>query len=150
MPVTVSFPGVYIQELPSGVQEAPDRVPTEVREPGGNEYEVVESEDQAEANAEMLRQLYKMTPAEARLAVRITCGYSIQHAAAAQGLCISTVRTHLKRIFSKTNTHHQGALVTLLIVGPAQLRLRALSRRPRARLSRSRAPRRRWPARAQL
>jgi DNA-binding CsgD family transcriptional regulator len=115
--------GTSVKWRPLVIREAPDRVPTEVWEPDGEEYAVVEPEDQAEANAERLRRLYELTPAEARLAVRIACGYSLQQAAAAQGVSITTVRTHLQRIFDKTDTHHQAALVSLLVVGPARLRL---------------------------
>lgn len=77
--------------------------------------------EQAEENAERLRRLYGFTQAEARLAILLACGYTLQDCAIRLGVSVSTVRTHLQRIFSKTDTHHQGQLVAILLAGPARL-----------------------------
>lgn len=69
----------------------------------------------------MLCKLYGMTPAEARLATHLAGGGSLDQASAAWGVKVSTVRTHLKRIFAKTETSRQADLVRLLLSGPAML-----------------------------
>lgn len=61
-----------------------------------------------------LRELFDLTPAEARLASMIATGQSPDRAAAALEVSVSTVRWHLKRIFAKTATSGQPELVALL------------------------------------
>ncbi len=68
-----------------------------------------------------LRRLYKLTPAEARLAAHMAQGSRLEDAAADLGVSLNTVRTHLKRIFSKTGTDRQAELVRLIISGPARI-----------------------------
>jgi DNA-binding CsgD family transcriptional regulator len=48
-------------------------------------------------------------------------GRSLDEASEELHVSISTVRTHLKRIFSKTGTSRQGELVKLLLTSVAQL-----------------------------
>jgi DNA-binding CsgD family transcriptional regulator len=55
-----------------------------------------------------------LTEAEARLAVLLAGGESIDAAAAALEIATSTARDRVKTIFSKTDTHRQGELVALL------------------------------------
>ncbi len=62
----------------------------------------------------MLTQRYRLTPTEIRIAKSLSSGASVQDIAAAAGVKIETVRTQLKSIFSKTDTHSQGQLVALL------------------------------------
>ncbi|HJS87728.1 MAG TPA: helix-turn-helix transcriptional regulator [Acetobacteraceae bacterium] len=63
---------------------------------------------------EHLRALFGLTPAEAAVAGRIMRGDGIKAAARALGIAPNTVRTHLSRIFEKTETHRQAELVRLL------------------------------------
>ena len=56
-----------------------------------------------------------MTPAEARLARLLVQGASLAAAQRDLGLRRETVRTRLKTIFEKTNTHRQSELVTLIL-----------------------------------
>ena len=70
------------------------------------------------------RQLFDLTDAEAKFASALASGSSLTEAAEAQGVRISTARTHLARIFQKTNTRQQSQLVSLL-------RSAALPLRPR-------------------
>ena len=70
----------------------------------------------------LLTALYDLTPAEARIAAALTRGATLQVAAQAQGIGISTARTHLAQIFSKTGTHRQSQLVALLSVVGAPAR----------------------------
>ena len=60
------------------------------------------------------RQLFDLTDAEAKFASALASGSSLAEAALAQGVRISTARTHLARIFQKTETRQQSQLVSLL------------------------------------
>ena len=62
----------------------------------------------------ILRSIFKLTEAEARVAVHLATGESIELAADKLGISPLTARTQLKAIFSKTDTHRQGELVALL------------------------------------
>ena len=62
-----------------------------------------------------LRQLFGLTPAEARVALKLLEGCDPRQAAAALGLSFYTVRAHLVRIFGKTGTGRQAELVRLLM-----------------------------------
>ena len=72
-------------------------------------------------NMKRLIDLYAVTPAEARVALLMASGLSTQDVACKLDIGITTVRTHLNRLFSKTDTHHQGQLVALLLAGPPRL-----------------------------
>ena len=71
----------------------------------------------AETRPETLQRLFKLTPAEARLAASVGEGSSLAEAANQLGIGRETARTHLKRIFSKTGTRRQSELVRLLVGG---------------------------------
>ncbi len=60
--------------------------------------------------------LYGLTPTEARLAARVITGERIDEAARDLGISESTARTHLKRIFKKTNVSRQAELVRKLLL----------------------------------
>jgi DNA-binding CsgD family transcriptional regulator len=77
----------------------------------------------SEANEERLRRLYNLTRSEARLAEMLASGFALPAAARQLGVGQNTVRTHLQRIYSKTDTHHQSGLVALLLTGPAHLQV---------------------------
>lgn len=77
-----------------------------------------------EPDASRLRSLYRLTPAEADVAVQIAKGRRLQEVAHSLGVSINTVRTHLRQLFLKTDTRRQADLVRLLICGPAMLRIR--------------------------
>ncbi len=64
--------------------------------------------------AELLRSLFGMTRAEARLAIHLAAGSSLHQAAERSGITIETVRGQLKAVFSKTGTRRQAELVALL------------------------------------
>jgi DNA-binding CsgD family transcriptional regulator len=61
-----------------------------------------------------LRSRYRLTPAEAKLAVRLSRGEVLRSAAEAEGITIETARTRLKVIFQKTSTSRQVELALLL------------------------------------
>lgn len=62
--------------------------------------------------------LFDLTPAEARVAQAIAGGEDLNNIAEAQGVTVSTARTYLKRVFSKTETGRQAELVRLLLTSP--------------------------------
>jgi DNA-binding CsgD family transcriptional regulator len=59
--------------------------------------------------------VYRLTPAEARLAALLAEGKHLDAAAALLGITLHTARTHLKRIFSKTAAQSQADLVRLVL-----------------------------------
>ncbi len=61
-----------------------------------------------------LRALYRLAPAEIRLALALGEGRSLRLAAAAQGITDGTARSYLEQIFRKTGTHRQAELVALI------------------------------------
>ena len=62
----------------------------------------------------VLRRLYDLTPAEARLAQGLASGDSLDEVATGLGIRMSTARTQLGSIFAKTDTRRQAKLVALL------------------------------------
>jgi DNA-binding CsgD family transcriptional regulator len=67
-----------------------------------------------------LQALFQMTPAEARLAIRLAEGETLRAAAEALGITYGTARSRLTQLFRKTNTQSQGQLIRVLLTcGPA-------------------------------
>lgn len=64
--------------------------------------------------AALLKQVFGLTSAEARIAVELTSGLSLSEAAETCGITRETAKTHLKAIFFKTDTNRQSALVGLI------------------------------------
>jgi DNA-binding CsgD family transcriptional regulator len=64
--------------------------------------------------ADILRDIYNLTIAETRLALRIATGESLETVACQLNISRETVRNQLKALFAKTDTHRQGELVALL------------------------------------
>ena len=62
----------------------------------------------------MLRQAFRLTPSEARIALWLAEGKSLEEAAHEMTVAQETARSHLKSIFRKTGTHRQGELVALV------------------------------------
>ncbi len=63
-----------------------------------------------------LSSLYGLTRGEASLAAKLVQGKSIEDAAADLFISPHTARTHLKRIFMKTDTHRQPELVVRMLL----------------------------------
>jgi DNA-binding CsgD family transcriptional regulator/PAS domain-containing protein len=70
----------------------------------------------------LLCDLYGMTGAEARLALRLTLGESLTEAADSLSISRNTAHSQLDSIFLKTDTHSQVELVRLLHRGPVATR----------------------------
>ncbi len=69
-------------------------------------------------DVQMLRDWYDLTPAEARVAALLAGGLSLDEIGERLGIGTNTARTHLKNIFSKTDTRRQGELIRLLLSNP--------------------------------
>ena len=72
----------------------------------------------------LLRDVYRLTPAETRLAARLAQGETPREAADELGVGIKTVREHLSALLRKTETRRQAELVRLIqavsSAGPAR------------------------------
>jgi DNA-binding CsgD family transcriptional regulator len=73
--------------------------------------------------AEAFATLFGLTPAEHRILLAMAPGLGPQDAADILGLGLSTVKTHLQNIFSKTNTNKQSDLMQLLVRASAPVHL---------------------------
>jgi DNA-binding CsgD family transcriptional regulator/PAS domain-containing protein len=65
--------------------------------------------------AEPLQRLYGLTPAEAHVALLLADGLAADEVALRTGVVLDTVRTHIKRILSKTRLNRQSELVALVL-----------------------------------
>ncbi|MFE1602930.1 helix-turn-helix transcriptional regulator [Methylobacterium sp. ID0610] len=75
---------------------------------------VTDPQDGLRPGEALLRQAYRLTSAEARLAHDLADGADLASVAAAHGITVATARTQLKAVFAKTGTHRQPELVALL------------------------------------
>jgi DNA-binding CsgD family transcriptional regulator len=76
---------------------------------------ILSGADEGEAEQlAMLREAFRLTPSEARIALRLAEGKALEEAAQEMGIAQETTRSHLKSIFRKTGTHRQGELVALV------------------------------------
>jgi DNA-binding CsgD family transcriptional regulator len=80
---------------------------------------------------DVLHELYALTPAEARLALLLTTGRSVEESAHELGIALSTARGVLKAVFAKTDTKRQSDLVRVLLTGPGELRPQQARSRPK-------------------
>lgn len=76
---------------------------------------VTDPEAEPRAPEDLLRALYELTPAEARLTGLLLRGRTVTEAAEELEVTRNTARTHLKRVFSKTGTGRQAELVRLCL-----------------------------------
>jgi PAS domain S-box-containing protein len=67
----------------------------------------------------LLRDMYGLTPAEARVVASLVSGRSLQEVALELEISLNTVRNHLKQAYRKTHTSRQSELVSLVLSGPA-------------------------------
>ena len=83
---------------------------------------ISDSEQQQDLSSVLLRGLYKLTKAEAKLVNELVNGFSPNEIAERFGISKHTVRAQLKAIFQKTGTKRQTELVKLVLKGPAIIR----------------------------
>jgi len=80
--------------------------------------------------AEVLRRLYRLTPAEARLAEALMAGTRLRDAADRLEITEGTARSYLKRVLHKTGAERQSDLVRVILSGPVPLAAVADDDRP--------------------
>lgn len=78
---------------------------------------ISDPEQRQKAQREVLKSRFGLTPAECAFALEILKGDGREAAAARLGISVSTARTHLSRIFEKTDVRRQAELVRLLSAG---------------------------------
>lgn len=76
---------------------------------------IIDPEREPEPAAALLCRLYGLTHAETEVALRISRGVSVKQVADELSVSYQTVRSHLQRVFTKTDTHRQGELIRLLL-----------------------------------
>jgi DNA-binding CsgD family transcriptional regulator len=82
---------------------------------------IVDPEARFDSPVAMLTELFALSRAEARLAALLLQDRSLREAAQELGVSLNTVRTQLKKLFDKTGTRRQGALIRALLISPAHL-----------------------------
>jgi len=75
---------------------------------------VSDPELRAAPPADLVYQLFELTPMELQVAIAIARGNKLAGIAADEGIKVGTVRSHLKSVFAKTNTRSQAELAALL------------------------------------
>ena len=76
---------------------------------------LIASDSLVEPDGAVLRELFALTPTETRIATALVLGQSTEEIARRLNTSLQTVRTHIKRILSKTSTTRQGQLISLVL-----------------------------------
>jgi DNA-binding CsgD family transcriptional regulator len=77
---------------------------------------------QRSLSSKLLKALYRLSPAESRVACELTAGKTPREVSVSLGISLHTVRTHIKNVLAKTGCRSQNELVARLAVGLATLR----------------------------
>ena len=75
---------------------------------------LVSPEDPPAVSNDMLKQVFGLTGAEVKVVAGLLNGKTVGELVASHGISEATIRTQLKAIFAKTNTHRQAELVAKL------------------------------------
>jgi DNA-binding CsgD family transcriptional regulator len=75
---------------------------------------LVDLDSQRAPPEETLRTCFRLSPAEARLAINLAEGRTLDSAAQALGIRRETARSQLKAVFSKMNCSRQTELISVL------------------------------------
>ncbi len=70
---------------------------------------------------DVVRTLYKLSPTEAKIASKLVFNPYLADISVTLGISYHTARTHLKRIYQKTETKKLPALIQKIVTGPAGL-----------------------------
>lgn len=73
---------------------------------------------------DVLHQVYDLTPAESRVVSKLLDNPDVETVAESLHISLSTVRTHLKHIYKKTDTNSQSALFHKIVTGPVAMMMR--------------------------
>ena len=85
-------------------------------------FEFIENPKRIE---DVIRNLYNFSPSEARVAARLILTPNLAQVAKSLGITHNTARTHLKRIFIKTDINRLSALVHMIVTGPVSVFLQS-------------------------
>jgi DNA-binding CsgD family transcriptional regulator len=77
---------------------------------------IIDPDDEPEPTVALLRRLYRLTEAEAEVAIHVMRGADLKQISEELSISYTTVCTHLQHVFDKTDTHRQAELVRLLLV----------------------------------
>ena len=72
---------------------------------------------------ELLMSIYSLSRSEAKVAAKLLEYPDLKYVADALNISIATARTHLKRIYRKTETNRQSMLIHKIVTGPIGLLL---------------------------
>jgi DNA-binding CsgD family transcriptional regulator/PAS domain-containing protein len=75
---------------------------------------VADPDSRPQIGQDQLRNLYRLTSAEAAVAIAIARGVGLQAVADELEISLTTARTHLQHVFEKTSTRRQAELVRLI------------------------------------
>jgi DNA-binding CsgD family transcriptional regulator len=75
---------------------------------------VVDPDRRIEPDRDLVQRVYGLTGAEVDVALRVVRGEGLRPISDEMSLSMATVKTHLQRVFHKTQTHRQAELVRLL------------------------------------
>lgn len=75
---------------------------------------LLDPQERREPPSSLLRQVFGLTPAEARLAIELAKGLDLNEIADLHAVSVGTLRVQLKSIFAKTQTKRQAQLAVLL------------------------------------
>ena len=92
--------------------------------PGGTAVIVQDPATPSTPPLEAFGELYRLTAAELRVLEHVGDGRTPQDTADQLGISLTTVKTHLQKLFAKTNTNRQADLVHLLAQSTPPLRSR--------------------------
>ncbi len=76
---------------------------------------LMDSEAALEPDPTILREVFSLTPAEARITARLILGRSVEAIALEAGVSVETVRSQVRSVLSKTGTNRQGELISLVL-----------------------------------
>ena len=77
-----------------------------------------ETVNDAERIEDVIRMLYNLSPTEAKIAARLVFNPHLEEVASSLGITYNTARTHLKRVYIKTDTNRLSSLVHRIVTGP--------------------------------
>ncbi|MGN7868940.1 helix-turn-helix transcriptional regulator [Paracoccus sp. 22332] len=97
--------GIILRAIPGAGHEGQPALSIYIRD----------AESSPDVEAELMRQIFDLTPAEAAVARRLTDGLSLEDTAAALDISRNTARAHLRSIFSKSGIKRQTELVRLVL-----------------------------------
>jgi DNA-binding CsgD family transcriptional regulator len=76
---------------------------------------IVDVDSPPQADPLVLKELFSLTPAEARVTALLIGGNSLDEVASELCVSLETIRTHMRRVLAKTATHRQGELISLVL-----------------------------------